>query len=106
MLIMDMEIQETDNGAVFAAKVVPGSSGNTRICGVLDGMLKVKVSAPPERGKANQCLVGFLAKILNVKKNALSIVAGKTSPVKRVQVSGVSAETLRTKLNPDTWDPR
>ncbi len=96
---MDMAIHEIDGDAVFAAKIVPGSSGATRICGVLDGMLKVKVSAPPEKGKANQCLLKFLAHTLGVKKNALSIIAGATSPIKRVQVSGICAETLRMKLN-------
>jgi len=87
-----------DGGAVFTAKIVPGSSGNTRICGVLDGMLKIKVAAPPEKGKANQCLLKFLARVLNVKKNALNIIAGQTSPIKRVQVSRISAETLQMKL--------
>ena len=96
---MDMAIQELDGDAVFSAKIVPGSSGSTRICGVLDGMLKIKVSAPPEKGKANQCLLKFLAQTLDVKKNAISIISGKTSPSKRVRVSGISAETLRTKLN-------
>ncbi|HUU17770.1 MAG TPA: DUF167 domain-containing protein [Sedimentisphaerales bacterium] len=87
-------IQEVDGGVVFAAKIVPGSSGQTRICGLLDGMLKVKVSAAPEKGKANQCLLKFLAKELGVKTNAVSIIRGKTSPVKHVQVLGISADTL------------
>ena len=92
-------IQEVDGGVVFAAKIVPGSSGQTRICGLLDGMLKVKVSAAPERGKANQCLLKFLAKQLGVKKSAVSIISGKTSPVKHVQVLGISADTLVKKLS-------
>ena len=92
-------IQEVDGGVVFTAKIVPGSSGPTRICGVLDGMLKVKVSAPPERGKANQCLTRFLAKELGVKKNAVSILSGKTSPVKQVRIVEISVETLLKKLN-------
>ena len=97
---MDMAIQELDEGAAFTAKIVPGSSGQTRICGLLDGMLKIKVSAPPEKGKANQCLLKFVARTLGVKKNAVSIIAGTTSPVKHVQVLGISAETLLKKLNP------
>jgi uncharacterized protein YggU (UPF0235/DUF167 family) len=64
-------------------------------------MLKIKVSAAPEKGKANQCLIKFMAEQLGVKKNAISIIAGKTSPVKRVQVMGMSAETLFEKLNLD-----
>ena len=91
-------VQEVDGGIVFTAKIVAGSSGQTRICGLLDGMLKVKVSAAPERGKANQCLLKFLAKQLGLKKNAVNIISGQTSPVKGVQVTGISADTLLEKL--------
>ncbi|NOR67269.1 MAG: DUF167 domain-containing protein [Woeseiaceae bacterium] len=102
----NLTVQELDESTVFTAKIVPGSNGPTRICGLLDGMLKIKVSAPPEKGKANQCLIKFLAEQLGVKKNAINIIAGKTSPVKRVQVSGMSAEALLEKLNLDERDLR
>jgi len=100
----NLRIQELDDGTVFTAKIVPGSSGPTRICGLLDGMLKVKVSAAPEKGKANQCLLKFLASELGVRKNAVGIISGQTSPVKQVKVSGVSADTLLKKLNLDKRD--
>ena len=100
------QIQEDSDGIVLVAKIVPGSSGLTRISGLLDGMLKVKVSAPPEKGKANQCLLKFLAKELGVKKNAVSILSGTTSPVKQVQVLGISTETLTKKLNLTEYDAR
>ena len=92
-------IQEIDGGVVFTAKIVPGSSGQTRFCGLLDGMLKIKVSAAPEKGKANKCLVKFLSEKLGVKKNAVSIISGQTSPVKQVQVFDISADTLIEKLS-------
>jgi len=95
----NLTIEEHNDGAVFTAKIVPGSSGPTRICGLLDDMLKIKVSAAPEKGKANQCLIEFLAKQLGVKKNAVSIISGTASPIKHVQVSGMSADTLLKKLN-------
>jgi uncharacterized protein (TIGR00251 family) len=101
-----LPVQESVEGVVFTAKIVPGSSGPTRISGLLDGMLKVKVSAPPEKGKANQCLLKFLAKELGVKKNAVSILSGTTSPVKQVQVLGISTETLTKKLNLTEYDAR
>lgn len=100
----NLKIQETDESVVFVAKIVPGSNSPTRICGLLDGMLKVKVSAAPQRGKANQCLLKFLAKQLGVKKNAVSIISGKTSPVKHIQVSGISADTLLEKLGLNKQD--
>ena len=95
----NLTIEEHNDCAVFTAKIVPGSSGPTRICGLLDEMLKVKVSAAPEKGKANQCLIKFLAKQLGVKKNAVSIISGTTSPVKHVRISGMTADTLLKKLN-------
>lgn len=82
------------------AKIVPGSS-KTAVCGLLDDMIKFKVSAPPQKGKANQSFIEFLAKQLGVKKNAVSIISGLTNPVKQVQVLGMSRETLLNKLNLD-----
>ena len=91
-------IQEVDGAVVFTAKIVPGSS-RTAVCGLLDGVLKVKVSAAAERGKANRCLIEFLAKQLGVKKKAVSIISVRTNTVKKMQVLGVSAEALLKKLN-------
>ena len=94
-----LKIEEHNDCVVFVTKVVPGSSGPTRICGLLDEMLKVKVSAAPEKGKANQCLIKFLSEQLGVKKNAVSIISGLRSPVKHVKVTGMTAGTLSRKLN-------
>jgi uncharacterized protein (TIGR00251 family) len=101
-LIIEMAaliVQENDEGVVFTAKIVPGSSSPTRICGLLDGMLKVKVSAAPEKGKANQCLLKFLAEQLGVKKNTVNIISGQTSPIKQIRVTGLSIDILLKKLN-------
>jgi len=98
--VVDSMNSPRDEGIVFAVKVVPGSS-KTAISGLHNGMLKIKVAAPAKKGKANKCLLEFLAKQLGVKKNAVRIISGKTSPVKHLQVSGVPAETLQKKLNLD-----
>ena len=94
----DLTIREVDGGIVFVAKVVPGSS-KTSICGLLNGALKIKVAAPPEKGKANKCLLEFLAKQLRVKKNAISIISGQTSQVKKVQVLGLSRRQIGDRLD-------
>ena len=82
---------------VFNAKVIPASS-RTMISGLLNGMIKIKVSAAPEKGKANQCLIDFLAEKLGVKKKDITIIAGLTTAVKKVQIFGISADTLKNKL--------
>ena len=56
--------------------------------------LKVSVTCAAEKGKANQCLIDFLAKKTGVKKKAISIVSGKSNPVKRIQISGMSIDKL------------
>lgn len=93
-------IQEDAGGVVFTAKIVPGSS-RTTVAGVLDDMIKIRVAAPPEKGKANQCLVAFLAGELGVKKNQIDILAGQTNPVKQVRVAGISAAMLLERLGLD-----
>ena len=93
-----LTIREVDGGVVFTAKVVPGSC-QTTVCGLLDGVVKIKVAAPAEKGKANQCLLKFLARQLGVKTKGISIVSGRTNPVKSIQVLGMSAESLLQRLN-------
>jgi uncharacterized protein len=93
----ELNIQTDGADVTFVAKIVPGSS-KTAVVGVLDDMVKIKVAAPAEKGKANQCLIAFLAKQLGIRKNAIAIVTGQTNPIKHVHILGVSAETLRAKL--------
>lgn len=93
----ELKIEKTEEGVVFAAKVIPGSS-RTAVCGLHGGMLKIKVSAAAEKGKANQCLVDFLAKKLGVRRAEISIIRGQSNPVKAVQVAGMSPEVLCEKL--------
>jgi uncharacterized protein (TIGR00251 family) len=92
-----LKIQQSANSVIFSVKVVPRSS-KTAIAGLLGGMLKVKLAAAPEKGKANESLVEFLADTLGVKRNTITITSGLTSPVKTIQITGVSAETILKKL--------
>jgi uncharacterized protein (TIGR00251 family) len=94
----DLKIENIEGGVVFPTKIVPGSS-RTCVCGIFNGMLKIKISAQPEKGKANRCLLEFLAKQLGVKKSAISIISGQTNPIKQVQVLGVSSDSLLKKLS-------
>jgi uncharacterized protein (TIGR00251 family) len=71
---------------VIRVKVIPKSS-KTELVGYLpDGTWKVKVAAVPEKGKANRALCEFLAQRLGVAKSRVRIVAGETSPIKRILI--------------------
>jgi len=95
--VTPLAIHHTSQGLAFSVKVVPGSS-RTALAGLLDETLKVKVAAPPERGKANQCLIDFLAEQLNIKPKAITIVSGQTNPVKRLEISGLTEPELLRRL--------
>ena len=78
-------------------KVVPGSS-KTQIVGWLGDCLKIKVAAPPEKGKANQAVIKLLCKRLQLSQESIEIVRGSTSPLKVLQITGITAQQLRGAL--------
>ena len=93
-----LQIQQTETDSHFKVKVVPASS-RTIIVGALDGMLKMRVTAVPEKGRANKSIIDFLAKKLGVNKKAVTIIAGAGSPVKRIRISEISADYVLERLN-------
>jgi hypothetical protein len=61
-----------------------------------DGSLKIRLTAPPVDGAANEALVKFLSETLSLSKSSVEIVSGHTSREKRVKISGKSeAEVIR-----------
>ena len=89
-------IDDSDN-VVITVKVVPGSS-RTESVGLHGQMYKIKVAAPPEKGKANKVLVAFLAEQLKIKKNAVQIKNGQTNAVKQIELRGVSKQDVESLL--------
>ncbi|MCX7912680.1 MAG: DUF167 domain-containing protein [Dehalococcoidales bacterium] len=63
-----------------------------------DGVLYLKVAAPPSRGRANEALIGFLSARLGVRKSAVTIVKGHLSRDKIVAVSGMEPAEIITAL--------
>ena len=78
-------------------KVVPGSSKNC-IAGWLGEALRVRVMAPPERGKANIAVEKIIADALGVPNDAVNIVRGSTSPRKIVEIAGLAEPEIRSRL--------
>jgi len=69
-------------------KVSPRSSKN-EIVQLSEGEYKVKLTAPPVDGQANEALIKLLAKFFGVPKSAISIVGGKTAKIKMVDIAGL-----------------
>jgi uncharacterized protein len=75
-------------GVRIAVRLTP-RGGRDRVDGVADGVLKVRVAAPPVDGAANKALTGLLAAELGVPRGAVRIVSGETARTKVVEVEGV-----------------
>jgi hypothetical protein len=90
--------QTQDAPTRLAIKVVPGAS-RSELCGWLGDMLKVRISAAPEKGKANVAVVALLADRLGISKKSLTIVSGKSSQQKLVEIHGLSILDVMQKLN-------
>ncbi len=85
------------DGVEINVKVVPGASRD-RIMGLLGDALKVQISAPPEKGRANAAVIEVLAKALGVSGKSISLVGGVTSPRKSFHIYGRSVSEVRAAL--------
>lgn len=66
--------------------------------GEWDHRLKVAIAAPPERGRANEALLDFLAEFLGIKRRDVEVVSGATTATKTIRVTGVPAQAIRDLL--------
>jgi uncharacterized protein len=62
-------------------------------------VLRLKIAAPPEKGKANQELTNFLSRLLDVQKSSISIVKGETGRNKLISIEGLNAEEVAERLS-------
>jgi uncharacterized protein len=79
-------------------RVAPGVSGAPGIVGRYGEAWKVRVAAPPERGRANDAVLTLLADTLAVPRSSLAIVSGGGSRNKIVELTGIEPAELERRL--------
>jgi uncharacterized protein (TIGR00251 family) len=79
----------------------PRASRN-QVVGFVGDTLRVRVTAPPEDGKANQALIALLADRLDVAGSSLKIVRGHSSRDKLVAVDALNPSEIRRRLQDST----
>ena len=70
----------------ISVKVIPKSSRDEIADKLDDGTWKIKVTAAPERGKANAAVCELLARHFDVPKSRVEVVSGHTSHLKQVRI--------------------
>lgn len=91
-------LKEVDSGVHLFLYVQPKASQN-KIIGPHEDRLKIKISAPPVDGEANQECVRFFAKVLKVPKSDCQIVQGQTARQKTLAIRNVGFREILEKLN-------
>jgi uncharacterized protein len=92
-----IEVTAHEQGCVLRVRAHPRARKNG-LLGERAGALRVAVSTPPERGKANVSLARVLAESLGCKAANVQLLSGETSREKRFLVIGLTPEALRERL--------
>ena len=77
---------------------VPARASRDELVGLRDGVLHVRVSAPPVDGKANQAVCRLIARAVGVGKTSVRVVRGERSRDKVVTIEGVEPEAALRAL--------
>jgi uncharacterized protein len=99
-----LQLEAHPRGVVLPVRAQAGARRND-VLGVREGMLRVAVTAAPEKGKANRAIVALLSEKLAVPKSSIELVAGDTSTKKRFLIVGGDAAELREKIAPWIDEP-
>ena len=86
MKLVDYIFKNSDNN-IFKCKIIPNSQKNQFVTQMWDGTLKIRITAIPEKWKANKELIKFLGSELWIKKTQIEIKTWKTSGNKLVQIN-------------------
>lgn len=81
----------------IAIRVLPRAS-KSEIVGMVEGTLKVRVTAPPVDGAANAEIIKLFAKTFAVAKSDISIISGETSRNKRIKIANLSQSKFEEKI--------
>ena len=92
-----LELRDTGEGCRLSVRVMPGARQDM-VVGPHAGRLKMTVTAPPEKGRANQAVERLLATVLNVATSRVRVVSGETSRDKVVLVEECAADEVRRQL--------
>lgn len=91
-------IEQSADGVRMRLRIQPRASHN-EVTGFHGDAVKIRLSAPPVDGAANESLVRFLAEQLGVTRSAVRLVSGQSSRLKVVAIHGLRVEEVTARLN-------
>lgn len=85
-------------GVALPVRVIPRASRNEIVEILSDQTVKIRLKAPPVEGKANEELINFLSKVLDIPKSNFEIVGGKTGRDKLVSILDADSQEVNRKI--------
>jgi uncharacterized protein (TIGR00251 family) len=89
-LIMEIPYKKTKKGIEIEVRVEPRSS-KKGVSGLLGNVVKVKLTAPPVDGAANEQLIEVISEATGLKKSAIRIIRGTSAKRKTLEIRGVDS---------------
>jgi uncharacterized protein (TIGR00251 family) len=83
--------------ATLSVRVQPRASCN-EVAGLVGDTLKIRLTAPPVEGEANDACLAFLAKLLDLSPSRLAIIQGERSRSKVVRITGLTQAEVKARL--------
>jgi hypothetical protein len=84
--------------ATLSVRVQPRASRN-EVAGLVGETLKLRLTAPPVDGEANDACLAFLAKLLDLSPSRLAIIQGARSRTKVIRITGLTQDEVHARLS-------
>jgi uncharacterized protein (TIGR00251 family) len=86
-----------DKKTTLTIQVQPKAKRN-EVLGFAEGILRLKIAAPPVEGKANKEVISYLSEVLDIPKSSVDIERGHTSKIKIIAINGVDRERIYERI--------
>jgi uncharacterized protein (TIGR00251 family) len=87
------------SAAELRVRVTP-RAGRNEVAGEREGVVLVRVTAPPEGGKANAATCRVIARTLGIAPSRVTVTRGAGSREKSLRIEGVDQVHLKAALRP------
>jgi uncharacterized protein (TIGR00251 family) len=89
-------LKSLPDGNLLLSLYVQPRAGRNELVGLHGDALKLRLTTPPVDGKANKAVIAFLAKLFKIPKSAVMIKSGLQSRRKKVLLSGLDEDHVRS----------
>jgi uncharacterized protein (TIGR00251 family) len=81
----------------ITVRVTPGAKRNS-IISHKEGVWYIKIAAPPVEGRANEELISYISRVLDIRKSAVAVLKGQSSRIKVLAITGLSQADIEKRL--------